>query len=82
VINAVGATIFGFKSSDAVLAMTAGGPNQATHVIGYEIFVRTFLFLKFGQGTAMAWILGIVLLSFTAYQLKILNKVEFRTANR
>lgn len=82
VINAVGATIFGFKSGDAVLAMTGGGPNLATHVVGYEIFERTFLFLKFGHGTAMAWILGVLLLSFTAYQLKILNKVEFRSTER
>ena len=82
VINLVGALVFGFKSGDAVLAMTQGGPNGATHVIGYEIFVNTFMLLRFGHGTAMAWILGIILLAFTAYQLKILSKVEFRTANR
>ncbi|MBI4024346.1 MAG: extracellular solute-binding protein [Verrucomicrobia bacterium] len=82
VINAVGATIYGFKSGDAVLAMTGGGPNLATHVVGYEIWQRSFLYLQFGHATAMAWVLGVLLLSFTAYQLKILNKVEFRTANR
>lgn len=82
VINAVGAVIFGFKSTDAVLAMTGGGPNFATHVAGYEIWQRSFLFLEFGQGTAMAWILGILLMGFTAYQLKILSKVEFRVARR
>lgn len=79
VINAVGAMIFGFKSADAVLAMTGGGPKLATHVVGYEIWERSFLFLQFGRGTAMAWILGMLLLAFTAYQLKILNRVEFRT---
>ena len=82
VINAVGAVIFGFKSVDAVLAMTGGGPNLATHVAGYEIWQRSFLYLQFGQGTAMAWILGVLLLAFTAYQLKILNKVEFRTTGK
>jgi len=82
VINAVGAVIFGFKSVDAVLAMTGGGPNMATHVAGYEIWQRSFLYLQFGQGTAMAWILGVLLLAFTAYQLKILNKVEFRTVKK
>ena len=79
VINAVGATIFGFKSADAVLAMTGGGPKLATHVVGYEIWERSFMFQQFGRGTAMAWILGMLLLAFTAYQLKILNRVEFRT---
>jgi len=82
VINAVGATIYGFKSGDAILAMTGGGPNGATQVVGYEIWQRTFLFLKFGQGTAMAWILGLILLSFTAYQMRILARVEFRTTQK
>jgi multiple sugar transport system permease protein len=82
VINAVGATIYGFKSGDAVLALTGGGPNLATHVVGYEVFHRTYLLLHFGEGAAMAWILGVMLLAFTAYQLKILNKVEFRTAGK
>lgn len=82
VINAVGATIYGFKSSDAVLAMTGGGPNLATQVIGYEIWQRTFLFLKFGQGAAMAWMLGLLLMGFTAFQMRMLAKVEFRTAGR
>lgn len=82
VINAVGATIYGFKSADAVLAMTGGGPKDATQVIGYEIWQRSFLYLQFGQGTAMAWILGVLLLAFTAYQLRILNKVEFRTTGK
>jgi len=82
IINVVGATIFGFKSGDAVLAMTGGGPNLATQVVGYEIWQRTFLYLQFGQGTAMAWILGLILMAFTAYQMRILARVEFRTANR
>jgi multiple sugar transport system permease protein len=80
IINAVGATIFGFKSGDAVLAMTGGGPNLATQVVGYEIWQRSFLYLKFGEATAMAWILGLVLMAFTAYQMRVLSKVEFRTA--
>jgi ABC-type sugar transport system permease subunit/ABC-type glycerol-3-phosphate transport system substrate-binding protein len=80
VINAVGATIFGFKSADAVLAMTGGGPDDATQVVGYEIWQRSFLFLKFGQATAMAWILALLLLVFTAYQMRVLARVEFRTA--
>jgi ABC-type sugar transport system permease subunit/ABC-type glycerol-3-phosphate transport system substrate-binding protein len=80
VINAVGATIFGFKSADAILAMTGGGPDGATQVVGYEIWQRSFLFLKFGQATAMAWMLALILLVFTAYQMRVLSRVEFRTA--
>lgn len=79
VINAVGATIFGFKSSDAILAMTGGGPDGATQVVGYEIWQRSFLYLKFGHATAMAWVLALILLVFTAYQMRVLSRVEFRT---
>lgn len=82
VINAVGATIFGFKSGDAVLAMTGGGPDLATQVVGYEIWQRSFLYLRFGEGTAMAWILGLLLMTFTAYQMRVLARVEFRTTQR
>lgn len=82
VINVIGAMTVGFKSADAILAMTGGGPSGTTQVIGYEIWQRSFMLLHFGQATAMAWILGVLLLSFTAYQLRILNKVEFRTTGK
>lgn len=80
VINFVGAFIAAFKSVDFVLAMTGGGPGGATRVVGMEIFETSFLSLKFGTATAMAWILGSMLLGFTAMQLRMLSKVEFRTA--
>jgi multiple sugar transport system permease protein len=80
VINFVGAFIAAFKSVDFVLAMTGGGPGGATRVVGMEIFEKSFLFLKFGTATAMAWILGSMLLGFTALQLRTLSRVEFRTA--
>lgn len=79
-INAIGAIIFGFKSSDAILAMTGGGPDDATQVVGYEIWQRSFLFLQFGQATAMAWVLALLLLAFTAHLMRVQARVEFRTA--
>lgn len=80
VINFVGAFIAAFKSVDFVLAMTGGGPGRATRVVGMEIFETSFLSLKFGTATAMAWILGSMLLGFTAMQLRVLSRVEFRTS--
>ncbi|MBI4023863.1 MAG: extracellular solute-binding protein [Verrucomicrobia bacterium] len=78
VINFVGAFIGAFKSVDYILAMTGGGPADATNVVGMQIFNQSFLYLKFGLATAMAWILGSMLLGFTAMQLQILRRVEFR----
>ncbi len=60
--------------------MTGGGPADATNVVGMQIFNQSFLYLKFGLATAMAWILGSMLLGFTAMQLRILSQVEFKTA--
>jgi len=80
VINAVGAIIGGFKSGGVILAMTGGGPNLSTQVVGFEIWQRSFQYLEYGRGAAMAWILALLLMAFTAYQMRVLAKVEFRTA--
>ncbi|HIJ65779.1 MAG TPA: extracellular solute-binding protein [Candidatus Hydrogenedentes bacterium] len=82
IINFVGAFVAAFKSVEFVFVMTEGGPAQATHVLGFEIWMRSFMYLKFGIGTAMAWILGSLLIGFTAYQLRILSRLQFTTAGR
>ena len=81
IINFVGAFVAAFKSVEFVFVMTESGPAQATHVLGYEIWMRSFLYLKFGIGAAMAWILGAFLIGFTAYQLRILSRLQFTTAS-
>ena len=60
--------------------MTGGGPEDATNLLSLEIFTVTFLDLKYGIGTAMAWLLGGLLIGFTAYQLRLLSRAEFRAA--
>jgi len=37
------------------------------------------MYLKFGPATAMAWVLGFMLIGFTVNQLKILSRLEFKT---
>jgi ABC-type sugar transport system permease subunit len=79
VIQFIAAVIGAFQGGDAyILALTGGGPNHATLILSLEIFFRTFLNLQFGVGTAMAWLLGIVLIWFTATQLKMLSRAEFK----
>jgi multiple sugar transport system permease protein len=78
IINFVGAFIHAwFGSADSILAMTGGGAN--TEVADLHLFYKAFVFLEFGPATAMAWILGFLLIGFTVYQLRILARVEFRT---
>ena len=80
VIQFVGIFISSWNSAAFILAMTGGSSN--TTVAGLEIFYRAYLFLKFGPATAMAWILGLMLIGFTVYQLRILSRLEFRTTDK
>ena len=85
IINFVGATVGAFKQADFIFAMTGGGPYRpygATEVVGLQIFFNAFLYLRFGYATAMAWILGSLLIGFTIFQLKRLSRMEFRTADQ
>lgn len=81
VINLVAALVAAFKGgADQILVMTGGGPNGATTTLSLAIFYRTFMDLDYGVGTAMAWIMGGILIGFTAYQMKMLARAEFKTA--
>lgn len=78
-INFVGAFIGAWYSATGnILVMTGGGAN--TEVAGLHIWYKAFTFLNFGAATAMAWLLGFMLIGFTVHQLKILSRVEFRVA--
>ena len=78
IINFVGVFIGSWFYSEAnILAMTGGAAG--TRVAGLEIFFQAFTLLKFGPATAMAWILGLLLIGFTMWQLRILARVEFKT---
>jgi multiple sugar transport system permease protein len=77
-IQFIAAVVAAFKGgTDFILALTGGGPNNASMILALEIFIRTFGNLSFGLGAAMAWILGAALIGLTAYQLKMLARAEF-----
>lgn len=79
IINFVGAFIGSWYGAEGnILVMTGGAAN--TEVAGLHIWFKAFTFLQFGPATAMAWMLGFMLIGFTVHQLRILARVEFRTA--
>jgi len=80
IINFVGAFIGAFKATENIFVMTGGGPAKATYTIGMEIFFNAYLFLNFGYATAVAWVLGSLLIGFTLYQLRVLKRMEFTAA--
>jgi ABC-type sugar transport system permease subunit len=83
-INFIGVMVGQMKGgSEFVLAMTQGGPYTpygATEVVGLHIYWQAFGYLKFGLATAMAWILGSMLVGFTVLQMQRLSRMEFRSA--
>jgi len=82
-IQLVGAIVASFKGgTNFILAMTGGGPNGATRVLGMDIFERSFMELHYGVGAAMAWILGGLVIVLTAYQLRRMSRAEFTTAGQ
>jgi multiple sugar transport system permease protein len=78
----LGAVTGAFQSSQNILIMTGGGPNGSTEVAALHIFYEAFMFLNFGPATAMAWILGFMLIGFTLLQLRRLNQMEFKSGPR
>ena len=80
IINFIGAFISTFQTMENIFAMTGGGPGDETMVLSLAIWYEAFTFLRFGIATSMAWIMGVVLIGFTLYQLRILRRVEFRAA--
>ncbi len=80
IIQFISAFIVAAQSSDFILVMTFGGPNEATRVADLMIFEKAYLYLRFGLATSMAWILSLMLMGFTVWQIKYLSKMEFRTA--
>jgi multiple sugar transport system permease protein len=80
IINFVGAFIHAARAFDFIFVMTGGGPVFSTHVAGLEIWYTAFMYLKFGYAVAMAWIVGALLVGFTIFQLRILSRVQFKTA--
>ena len=65
------------KQLSARIRRWSGG-GAGTEVVGLHIWFKAFQFLKFGPATAMAWVLGFMLIGFTVHQLKILSRLEFR----
>ena len=80
IINFTGAVAASFHGATNILLMTGGGPNGATEVTSILIFFEAFTRLRLGHATAMAWILGSLLIGITVIQLQRLSRMEFKTA--
>lgn len=63
--------IQGLRVFDQVMALTGGGPANATQTLATEIYAQTFTYQQFGFGAAMALVLSALILVFTIIQQRI-----------
>lgn len=59
------ATAESFKAFDLIFLLTGGGPATATQVFPYLIYRETFHTMRIGYGSALSWILTLVILVIT-----------------
>lgn len=80
-INFIGVFIASWYGAEAnILPLTAGQAD--TEVAGLHILYKAFRGQKFGAATAMAWVLAFMLIGFTAFQLRTISRLEFRTTGK
>ena len=58
----------GLRVFDQVLALTGGGPADATQTLATQVYQQTFVFGNFGFGAALALVLSVMILVFTVIQ--------------
>ena len=63
-----------------ILVMTFGAAE--TEVAELHIFKEAYTNLRFGSAIAMAWVLGVMSLLFTIYNIKRLSRMEFKTTGK
>ncbi len=63
--------IQGLRVFDQVMALTGGGPDNATQTLATEIYQQSFTYQEFGLGAAMALILTVFILVCTISQLAL-----------
>ena len=69
--NLVLGVIAALKVFTLAFVATKGGPAYATWFFALHIYTQAFEYFKMGYGAALAWVFVVVLLAFTAVQLRL-----------
>jgi ABC-type sugar transport system permease subunit len=71
-------TIGSFKSFDIIFALTEGGPGTATTLISNYIYNKAFIAFDYGQTSAAALLLFIIVGTLTFIQFRLEKKLSFK----
>jgi multiple sugar transport system permease protein len=83
--NLVLGIIAGFQYFAQAYVMTRGGPLNATLFYALYLYLNAFNFLKMGYASALAWILFVIMIVVTIWQLSLARRwvyYEFEGARR
>jgi len=69
-------TINSFKSFDIIFALTEGGPGTATTLISNYIYNKAFIAFDYGQTSAAAMILFVIVAFLTFFQFRLEKKLS------
>lgn len=71
-------TIWALKTFDLIYTLTAGGPSNGTALLTYYNYKVSFVSLRMGYGSAVAWLITIIILAFVViYTRYIYREVEY-----
>jgi raffinose/stachyose/melibiose transport system permease protein len=70
--------IFGLGAFDQVLSLTGGGPVNATETLATQVWQQTFVYGRFGYGSALALILTALVATLSIAQVTLLRWREAR----
>jgi multiple sugar transport system permease protein len=66
--------ISGFQVFESIYIMTEGGPAGATRVPVEQVYRNAFTYYRMGYASAVAWVLGIIIMINTAIQFRVEKK--------
>ena len=70
--------VLGLRVFDQVMALTAGGPVNATETLATQVYQQTFVNDKFGYGAALSVVLTVLVALIGFAQLVVLRRREAR----
>jgi ABC-type sugar transport system permease subunit len=69
-------TVEAFKVFDIIYAMTRGGPVNGTETVAYYAYTTAFSDQNFGVGSALSYIIVVVILALSAIYLRLLRRSD------
>jgi raffinose/stachyose/melibiose transport system permease protein len=77
-VTATMTLIIGLRVFDQVLALTGGGPVDASQTLAYRVYEEAFAGTRYGYGAALALVLTTLIMAFALLQLALLRANEQR----